>query len=99
MAESESISRDRILTEEEIQTEAGLMLEYEELIKREEIAWRQRSRALWLKEWDRNTKFFHKVANAHKRYNSIDQLLVQGELTQDSARIEGESRFLPKSVH
>jgi len=30
------------------------------------------------------------MANAHKRYNNIDELVIQGELTQDPARIEGE---------
>ena len=30
------------------------------------------------------------MANAHKRYNNIDELVIQGELTQDPAKIEGE---------
>jgi len=59
------------------------------LIKNEEISWRQKSRSLWLKEGDRNTNFFHKIANAHKRYN-IDQLMISGELSQDPGTIEGE---------
>ncbi|KAG5620274.1 hypothetical protein H5410_005492 [Solanum commersonii] len=58
--------------------------------KKEEIAWRQRSRTLWLKEGDRNTKYFHRIANAHKRYNNIDQLEVEGEITQDTKKIEKE---------
>ncbi|WMV33461.1 hypothetical protein MTR67_026846, partial [Solanum verrucosum] len=41
-------------------------MEYEELVKNEDISWRQKSRTLWLKEGDMNTKFFHKMANAHK---------------------------------
>ncbi|WMV13963.1 hypothetical protein MTR67_007348 [Solanum verrucosum] len=66
------------------------MLKYEELIKKEEISWRQKSRALWLNEGDKNTKFFHKIANAHRRYNNIDQLMIHGELNQEPSRIKGE---------
>eukprot|EP00253_Pinus_taeda_P022096 PITA_22096 len=41
------------------------------LLLREEASWRLKSRALWLKEGDRNTKFFHNFANARRRKNSI----------------------------
>lgn len=82
------ILKSRPLTEEESGKKATLTLEFEELIKKEEISWRQKSRALWLKEGDRNSKFFHKVANAHKGFNNIDQLLIQGETTEEPTRIE-----------
>ncbi|KAG5577177.1 hypothetical protein H5410_057311, partial [Solanum commersonii] len=65
-------------------------MEYEGCLKNEKVAWRQRSRALWLKEGDRNTKFFHQTANAHKRYNHIDQLEVQGETITEPDRIKEE---------
>ena len=32
---------------------------------------------------DKNTKFFHRIANSHRRLNSIDRLMVDGELSSD----------------
>ena len=44
----------------------------------EEVSWRQKSRALWLKEGDSNTKFFHCMANARRRGNFISSLTIRG---------------------
>lgn len=52
----------------------------------EEISWRQKSRAVWLREGDRNTKFFHRLANSHRRHNFIGKLEVQGEEVETSIR-------------
>jgi hypothetical protein len=48
-----------------------------------EVSWRQKSRALWLKEGDNNTKFFHRLANSHRRHNLIGSLMVDGHLTDE----------------
>ena len=44
----------------------------------EETHWRQVSRELWLKEGDKNTGFFHRMTNAHRRNNSWDRTKING---------------------
>ena len=53
----------------------------------EEICWRQKSRVLYVREGDRNTKFLHRITNSHRRVNSINRLMMDGELTSDPAAI------------
>ena len=36
------------------------------------------SRELWLKEGDRNTRFFHRMASAHRRVNHMDRIKING---------------------
>lgn len=43
-------------------------------------SWRQKSRVLWLKEGDNNTKFFHKMANSNRRWNFMEKLEVDGTM-------------------
>jgi exonuclease III len=40
--------------------------ELESVAHSEEVLWRQKSRILWLKEGDNNTKFFHQMVNSHR---------------------------------
>ncbi|XP_059623206.1 uncharacterized protein LOC132266370 [Cornus florida] len=71
--------------------------EFAEIAIMEEISWRQKSKALWLKEGDSNTNFFHRLANAHKRGNHIGRIQVEGELLCKEEDIcKGISEFYEK---
>ena len=74
-------SRD-LLAEERVEM-GRIRDELERVTLLEEIRWRQKSRVLCVREGDRNTKFFHRIANSHRRVNSIDRLMVDGVLSSD----------------
>ena len=68
--------------------------ELEKATLMEEIYWRRKSRVLCIREGDRNTKLFHRIANSHRRFNSIDRLMVDGKLSLDPiAIVDCISRF------
>jgi hypothetical protein len=55
--------------------------EWENLCKQEEIFWRQKSRVQWLKEGERNTRFFHRSTMANRAHNRISSIKdEEGEL-------------------
>ncbi|KAG6634121.1 hypothetical protein CIPAW_12G097200 [Carya illinoinensis] len=62
------------LTADEKERKTVVIAELEKITLLEEISCRQKSRALWLKEGDKCTKFFHRVANSHRRTNAIEVL-------------------------
>ena len=63
------------LTDEEAGRRLSLKEEFQRTLREEEIMWRQRLRCKWLKEGDKNTKFFHGMASQRKIINRISSLL------------------------
>jgi hypothetical protein len=62
----------------------GLRKRMDELLYREEMMWLQRSPMSWLKEGDRNTKFFHRKAVGRAKRNRIKFLKKEdGQITED----------------
>ena len=53
----------------------------------EKISWRQKSREVWLKEGDKNTDFFHRMAN-NKR-SKLTKLKINGSWIVKEREIQG----------
>ena len=64
-----------------------VILEVKRLASLEEISLRQKSRVLWLKEGDNNSKFSHQMANSHRKNNYLGDLEVDGVVYEDKAEV------------
>lgn len=53
----------------------------------DEISWMQMSRALWLKEVDKNSKYFHSTDSSHRNSNTISCLHIYGNISMNQAAI------------
>ena len=62
----------------------------EQLASLEEISWRQKSQALYVKEGDNNTRFFHRLANSHRNANHIKRIEVDGVLYEDELDVRSQ---------
>lgn len=54
--------------------ELHLLQEMDELLKYEEMLWRDKTRSRWLVEGDANTHFYHNTTISHKRHNPIHRI-------------------------
>ena len=66
-------------SQENLTTEVTIQIEPNEWLEREEIKWRQKSRELWLKKGDRNSKFFHLSIVIWRRKNQIIEIQLDNE--------------------
>lgn len=66
----------------------------------EDVYWKQRARANWLREGDKNTRFFHSKATVRKRKNKIWGIEdAQGNWRDNQEEIEGVFCIFSGAVH
>lgn len=75
------------LTDKDLVACEGVRKEYGQVVHMEEVSYRQRSRCLWLKNGDQNTKKIHHMTNAHCRVNQIGKMRVNGVLLSSEEEV------------
>jgi hypothetical protein len=83
----DEVEDSRPLSIEERGRKEQLIVGLEKVILMDEISWRQKSRALWLKEGDKNSSFFHRIANSNQNANTIGHLSINGIASTDQDEI------------
>ena len=63
-----------------LQKEEELQKAFFSACRLEEEFWRQKSRSLWLLSGEKNTKYFHKQAEARKNFKAVSEINFQGDL-------------------
>ena len=79
--------KDMVLTLEEVEARVVVKEDFKKWCMLEEMSWRQKSWELWLKEGDRNTSFFHIMANSHRRRNFIGKIKIDGRWVEEESEI------------
>ena len=64
-------------TRENLELEAALSLELDDWLLKDELRLKQKSRELWLKEGDRNSRFFHLFTLVRRRRNRTEEIKLE----------------------
>lgn len=92
-------SKDAVegLDEEDRATREAIKGEIATFMNMKKISWRQKTREKWLKEGDRNAKYFHSLANFRRKNNYVEELIMNGVSIKGSeATREGAKSYFQK---
>ena len=80
----------QVLSLEDRSRRIVIKADIEHLASLEEISWRQKSKALFIKEGDNNSRFFHRLANSHRQTNQIRGVEVEGVFYEDDREVQAQ---------
>lgn len=64
--------------------------QYLNLLEKQEIYWKQKAKNFWLRESDRNTRFFHKHASSRRQNNVVHKIKdANGEWRETVEEVQG----------
>ncbi|GKV14959.1 hypothetical protein SLEP1_g25757 [Rubroshorea leprosula] len=86
-----------LLNHTDVERRRGCFIDLWNNLKIKENMWQQKSRKMWIKEGDANTKFFHRSVNGRRRRNEICSITVEGkQLTRVTEIKEGVAEYFQK---
>uniref|UniRef100_A0A2N9FUW6 Reverse transcriptase domain-containing protein n=1 Tax=Fagus sylvatica TaxID=28930 RepID=A0A2N9FUW6_FAGSY len=99
LRELDKVEELRPLSVDEKSKKEITIVKLDKLFLMEEISWRQKSQALWLQEGDKNSKFFHRLANSHRIANSIAKLSIDGNMSYNQDEIRDHIAFFYEHLY
>lgn len=63
--------------------ERDLMREYQDRLYQEELLWYQKSRTQWIRDGDRNTRFYHLSTLVRRNRDKVLRLQIDGAWVED----------------
>ncbi|XP_026399042.1 uncharacterized protein LOC113294884 [Papaver somniferum] len=84
----DSVSESVCLSQDQVNAKISLQDDFEKVTLMEETDWRIKSKSKWIKEGDRNTAHFMRIAAAKRRYNRIRQLYIDGVMISDKTVLQ-----------
>ena len=88
----ESDTADRQLTSQESMKRKNLQQDLWTAAQKHESLMRQKARSRWIKEGDRNSRYFHMLINSHRSTNTLNGVLINGSWVEEPNRVKEEVR-------
>ena len=83
----DSIANERDLNPSELENRKSAQLGLWEWLRRKESYWAQNSRTRWIREGDKNTRYFHTLASIRRRKNNIESFQNEGRVIESPTEI------------